>query len=108
MDVSRGDQTMKQTLLLLWVALLVLVAVPVFAQDDETVSSEPLSAQIAELQQSIEAATVDAPTSPSRSADVPQGINILIVMAAVGAIASIGLAMIGKESNLASSGQANS
>ncbi len=95
---------MKRTLLLLWVALLVVVAVPVLGQTDETPSDEPLSAQIADLQQSIEAATVDAPASVARSGDeVPQGINILIVMAAVGAIASIGLAIIGKESNLARS-----
>lgn len=93
---------MKRTLFLLWLALL--VALPVYAQDDEPVTSEPLAAQIAELQQSIESATVDAPTaSTSRSGDVPQGINILIVLVAVGAIASVGLAVVGKESKLASS-----
>lgn len=93
---------MKRTLFLLWVALL--VALPVYAQDDDGVSNEPLAAQIAELQQNIEAVTVDAPTSSSRTTgDVPQGINILIVLVAVGAIASVGLAVVGKESNLANS-----
>jgi hypothetical protein len=92
---------MKRTLFLLWLALI--VALPVFAQDDEPITSEPLAAQIAELQQNIEAATVDTPASTPRESDVPQGINILIALVAVGAIASVGLAVVGKEITLAPS-----
>ncbi len=80
---------------LLILAMFMLIAMPIYAQDgDDSQSDETtISAEAEELQQAIDALTLEATSTTS---DAPQGVNILFMLAGAAGILGVGMAMIGR------------